>query len=155
MAKTIKDIMDELYGMMHGAWSVPLGRDKCVVEREKVLALLDDLRTTIPLDMKTAKEIVQNRQEVLLQAKKEADAYKRQAEERAQVILSDGELELAAKHKAREATTAAETKARDIRKSANEYCEELLAKTEASVQRSVNEMRTARQEIVPGRRSGG
>ena len=37
------DIIDMLYNMIAEAWGVPLSNDKCIVERDKALNLLDDL----------------------------------------------------------------------------------------------------------------
>ena len=34
------DIIDMLYNMIAEAWGVPLGNDKCIVERDKALNLL-------------------------------------------------------------------------------------------------------------------
>lgn len=45
------DIIDMLYNMIAEAWGVPLGNDKCIVERDKALNLLDDLKATLPMEL--------------------------------------------------------------------------------------------------------
>ena len=57
MAGGIDELIDVLYGMVEDAWSVPLGKDKCVIEREKVLDILDELRGNMPGEIKAAREI--------------------------------------------------------------------------------------------------
>ena len=39
MASGIEEILTTLYEMVQDAWSLPLGADKCVLERDKVLDL--------------------------------------------------------------------------------------------------------------------
>ena len=50
------DIIDMLYNMIAEAWGVPLGNDKCIVERDKALNLLDDLKATLPMELSEAPE---------------------------------------------------------------------------------------------------
>ena len=42
MANGIEETITTLYEMVQDAWSLPLGAEKCVVERDKVLDLLDE-----------------------------------------------------------------------------------------------------------------
>ena len=44
MANGIEETITTLYEMVQDAWSLPLGAEKCVVERDKVLDLLDEIR---------------------------------------------------------------------------------------------------------------
>ena len=46
MASGIEEILTTLYEMVQDAWSLPLGADKCVLERDKVLDLLDEISKT-------------------------------------------------------------------------------------------------------------
>mgnify|MGYP001136270367 CR=1 FL=1 len=52
------DIIDMLYNMIAEAWGVPLGNDKCIVERDKALNLLDDLKATLPMELSEARRLV-------------------------------------------------------------------------------------------------
>ena len=49
MASGIEEILTTLYEMVQDAWSLPLGADKCVLERDKVLDLLDEMMGLLPL----------------------------------------------------------------------------------------------------------
>ena len=37
----VMSLVDSLYNMISEAWGVPLGNDKCIIEREKALEILD------------------------------------------------------------------------------------------------------------------
>ena len=41
----VMELIENLYTMVSEAWGVPLGQDKCIVERENVLELLNEIKT--------------------------------------------------------------------------------------------------------------
>ena len=63
------EIIDMLYTMIAEAWGVPLGNDKCIVERDKALGLLDDLKAVLPLELSEARRLVNAREEFVSSAK--------------------------------------------------------------------------------------
>ena len=54
MANGIEETITTLYEMVQDAWSLPLGAEKCVVERDKVLDLLDEISNQLPGELKQA-----------------------------------------------------------------------------------------------------
>ena len=88
MANGIEEVISTLYDMIQDAWSLPLGAEKCVVERDKVLDLLDEISNQLPGELKQAKTIVESRNEVITNAKKEAENMMKQAEQRARQLIS-------------------------------------------------------------------
>ena len=130
MANTLEELVNSLYDMVQDAWAVPLGADKCVIEREKALDILDEIRETMPQDLKMARDIVERRNDVLSAGKREADAIKKQAEEYARTLVNENEIVAEARKKANEMIVAAETRARELKKAANEYCEDTMKRTE-------------------------
>ena len=44
MAGGIDELIDLLYGIVEDAKIMPLGRDTCLIERERVLDILDDFK---------------------------------------------------------------------------------------------------------------
>ena len=147
MANTLEELVNSLYDMVHDAWAVPLGADKCVIEREKALDILDEIRETMPQDLKMARDIVERRNDVLSAGKREADAIKKQAEEYARTLVNENEIVAEARKKANEMIVAAETRARELKKAANEYCEDTMKRTEEVVAQALDEVRKSRQQF--------
>ena len=87
MDNEVMELIEELYGMVSEAWSVPLGNDKCIVEREKILEILDDIKTALPVELAEAKRLVSARNEFINNAKREAEGIRNQAEERARQLV--------------------------------------------------------------------
>ena len=100
MASGIEEILTTLYEMVQDAWSLPLGADKCVLERDKVLDLLDEISNQLPGELKQAKTIAESRNEVITNAKREAENILKQAEQRARQMISHEEVYLQAQKEA-------------------------------------------------------
>ncbi len=147
MAGGIDELLDVLYGMVEEAWSIPLGKDKCVIEREKVLDLLDEIRGNLPNEIKAAREIVEKRNEIVAAGKKEADSLKLQSEEKARQILNQNEIVIKAKEKANEIINVSEAKSRDLKVAASTYCDDVLKQTEDSVNDTLAEIKKLRAQL--------
>ena len=60
----IEDLISILYETIQDARAVPLSSEKCIIEREKVLDLLDEISNSLPGELKQAKTIVDSRSAV-------------------------------------------------------------------------------------------
>ena len=151
----VEDLINMICDMVTDAWSIPLGNDRCVVERDKLLDLLDEIKASLPAELKQARTIVDARNEIMSGAKREAEAIKRQAEERARQMVSQDEVLITAKQKAVDISSAAEAKARDIRKATNMYVDDALRRTEEAVTAALSEIRSSRADFRKTVSSGG
>lgn len=147
MVAALDEVVNSLYQMVQDAWSVPLGGDKCVIERDRALDLLDELRVNMPADVKMAKDIVEKRNELIATGKREAEAIRKQAEEAARQQVSEAEIVQQARRKAKEILGNAEIQARELRRVANEYCEDTLKRAEEAVATSLEEVKKARSRF--------
>ena len=81
--RNIEDIIGALYDMVQDARSMPLSADKCILERDRVLDMLDEIIAQLPGELKQARTIVESRNELVSQARREADGVIREAQEKA------------------------------------------------------------------------
>ena len=63
-------LIDKLDDLVHNAKAVPL-TDQVRIDREEIYDILDQMRATIPEEIKQARWIVKERQEMLAEAKRE------------------------------------------------------------------------------------
>ena len=68
----------------------------------------------------------------------------KQAEEKARQMLAEDELTAQAKQKATENIKVAEDRSRELRRAANEYCEDALRRTEEAVSEAYDEIKRSR-----------
>lgn len=144
---TIEQLISTLYEMVEDAWSVPLSADKCVLERDKVLDILDEVRANFPNEIKMAREILEKRNSYIDNGKREADVMKKQAEEYAKRLVNEHEIVQDAKKKASDITANAEKNSRELYKAASEYCDDAMKRTEEAVSKALDELKTSRAQF--------
>ena len=130
------DIIDMLYNMIAEAWGVPLGNDKCIVERDKALNLLDDLKATLPMELSEARRLVNARDEFVANAKHKATQ-----------MIDEQSVYQEAKRRSDEIVQTAETKSRELLRAANSYLDDALRQTEEAVAASLEKVRVARAQF--------
>ena len=88
----VMSLVDSLYNMISEAWGVPLGNDKCIIEREKALEILDEIKGAMPVELAEAKRLVSARDEFISNAKREAESVRKLAEEKARTMVQSQEV---------------------------------------------------------------
>lgn len=106
------ELLDILYGMVTEAWGVPLGNDKCIIEREKAIEIINDIKANLPTALAEAKRLVAARDEFIGNAKREAEALRKSAEEKSRIMVEEQEIVRVAKERSAEMIAAAEKKSK-------------------------------------------
>ena len=55
MASGVEELLDMLFEMIDEAKNAPLSSDKCVIERDRALDLIDDIRSQFPMELTEAR----------------------------------------------------------------------------------------------------
>ena len=55
----VEKLIDMLYDMINDAKNMPLSSDKCVIDRDAALDLLDEIRAGLPAELKRAQDLIQ------------------------------------------------------------------------------------------------
>ena len=133
--------------MIDEARNAPLASDKCVIERDRALDLIDDIRSQFPMELTEARKMMARRAEMEAEAKRKADSIVRAADERAKQMLASDTVALQARQRANELMRQAEERSRELKRSANEYCEDALRRTEEAVAEAYNEIKQSRSRF--------
>src|SRR5258708_14740588 len=104
-------LIDKLDDLVHNAKAVPL-TDQVRIDREEIYDILDQMRATIPEEIKQARWIVKERQEMLAEAKREQDRLLQDAREQAVREASQTEIVKLSARQARGIIDAARPQAR-------------------------------------------
>ena len=112
-------LIDKLDDLVHNAKPVPL-TDQVRVDKEEIYDILDQMRATIPEEIKQARWIVKERQEMLAEAKREAERIVKEA-------------------RARE---------REIRLGAEDYADEILNTLEVNLSKFTAAVRRGRERLA-------
>lgn len=138
------ELLDILYGMVTEAWGVPLGSDKCVIEREKAIEIINDIKASLPTSIAEAKRLVAARDEFIGNAKREAEALRKSAEEKARAMVEEQEVVRVAKARSAEMIASAEAKSKELRRVASEYVDDIMRRTEESLSTALSTVKTTR-----------
>ena len=147
MSSRIPELLQMLYDMIRDAWGLPLGTEKCVIERDKALDLLEEIRTQFPTEIAEAQRLVSARAEFVNSAKREAEAIRRTAEERARQLIDEQEIIRISRARSHEMLASAESSTTELRRVANEYVDEAMKRTEESLAAALDEIRQSRAKF--------
>ena len=139
----IIELLDVLYGMVTEAWGVPLGNDKCIIEREKAIEIINEIKANLPSSIAEAQRLVAARDEFIGNAKREAEALRKTAEEQAHTMIEEQEVVRVARARSSEMIASAEAKSKELRRVASEYVDELMRQTEQSMSEALATIRNA------------
>jgi cell division septum initiation protein DivIVA len=135
------ETVDELTTVIENARSVPMS-GSCMVPRDHLLDLLDDLRESLPNEVQRAGRIVEQRTEILEQAQAEAE---RLTEE----TRAESEELMASARRTRDEVLGMARRSRDeLVAQAQGEAEELLAQADAEAERILAEARVAAEALL-------
>ena len=143
-----EDIIGTLYDMVQDARSMPLAADKCILERDRVLDLLDEIIAQLPAEIKQSRTIVESRNELISQARREAEAILRQAQDQANELVAKEEIYKEARKRSEELVAQTQERINQIRKAGNEYMEESLRRTEETISQALHKVQDTRMKFL-------
>lgn len=118
--------IDELQVLVEEAKSVPLS-SSAVINREEFLELLAQLKQEVPEEVRQARWLSRDRDELLARARKEAERIIADAREQRDRLLSRSEIVHAAEREAERIIEEARERAARMRLEAEDYIDQKLA----------------------------
>ena len=140
-------LIDKLDDLVHNAKPVPL-TDQVRVDKEEIYDILDQMRATIPEEIKQARWIVKERQEMLAEAKREAERIVKEARERQETLVSQQEVTRQAERAAEDIIEDARAREREIRLGAEDYADEILNTLEVNLQKFLAAVQRGRDRLA-------
>ena len=137
------ELLDSLYAMVTEAWSVPLGNDKCIIEREKALEIINDIKAALPTSISEAKRLVAARDEFIGNAKREAEAMRKTRRRRPVPWWRSRRIVRVARALQQRDDRLGGGKSRELRRIASEYVDDIMRQTETSLSTSLATIRAA------------
>lgn len=161
----IMDLFQELEELVENAPVKGLARKSISIEKEQILAILDDIKALLPEEVNQAIWINKERQRIITEAKAEAEQIIRQANQEAEIkaqegekfeenlkqqfddIVESNEVVIRAKQRAEEIIGRAEAYAVEIREGSIEYAEDVISAVEQSLIETLETVRTNKAEL--------
>ncbi|NMC12223.1 MAG: hypothetical protein GYA34_05005 [Chloroflexi bacterium] len=131
------DRMEELLNESRPLWFT----HNVIIDEEKMLDLIDQMRVTIPEEVKKAQQLLAQRDRLLAQAQEEANRTLAIAREKSEQIIERDAIVQAAQARADQILAQAQSDIEKIKRDADEYVLETLQKIEIELDRSLNQVR--------------
>lgn len=132
-------LLDELEEVLTNSSRIPFS-GRLLVDEERAVALLDRLRASIPEEMRRARQVLREREQILEQSRQQAQRIAEQARREAAMRLEDEGLLAEARERSSRLLEEARREAESIRRGADGYAREVLSELEIR-------LTEARQEI--------
>ncbi len=134
----ILHLIDRLEDMMREARRMPLGQN-VVVDRRQILELIDNMRSTVPWEVRDAEEITANRDAILEEARREAEGVVHRAELEAQEMVEDKAILEQAERQAQQFVTQGQERAQQLVDQAHEQTQARLQQAEQAATNQMDE----------------
>lgn len=143
------DRLEELFNESRPIWLT----HSVIVDEDRMLDLIDQMRVAIPEEIKKAQQIITQRDRILAQAKEEANRTISLAREKAEKQLEDNEIIQAAKVRAEEIIVQSQKESQSSQREADKYILETLTSLELHLDRLIaqvrNGIKTLQDDMYP------
>ena len=136
----ILHLVDRLEELFNESRPIPLTHN-VIVNEDRILDIIDQMRVTIPDEMKKAQQVLSQRDRVLAQAQEEANRTLAIAREKSDHMLERDALAQAAKVQADEIISKALSDSEKSRRDADKYVIDTLMRIEYELERMLNQAR--------------
>lgn len=148
----ILHLVDRLETLLNESWRLPF-TSNVVIQEDAFLDIIDQMRISIPEEVKHAKRISAERERLLEQAQEEADRIVGLAQEQVGSLADEHEIVKSAQAQADEIIVHAHRSAESIRAEADGYVMEVLSGLEEQLMRQLTTVRNGIREVQSATRS--
>lgn len=131
------DRLEELFNESKPIWFT----HSVVVDEDRMLDLIDQMRVTIPDEIKKSQQLLAQRDRILAQAQEEASRTIALAREKAEKIVEDDPITEAAQVRAEQIIAQAQLESDRTKKEADEYVLQSLAAMDEELAKITNQVK--------------
>ena len=144
----IEVILDQMTDSIMKAKNIPLTQYKAL-DHDFILDCIDNIRMNLPDEIKQAKKIVNERKAIIDDAKRNAEEVITRAESRARELTETSMITKAAQTRAAEIEKKAQESTKAVKTATNNYIIDMLTRTETILSANIEAVRRAKGAIAP------
>lgn len=146
MEHGVFEILEELEEIVDRGTKIPM-TGKVLVDDTQIFGLIDQLRTSLPEEIRDSQRVLYERQKILDEAKSEADHILERGKSYIEKLAGENEVAKQAQSYAEDLARQAQNYAKDIKLGAVQYSDGLLQQVEKSVGETLQALRHNREEL--------
>ncbi|KUO17933.1 ATP synthase F0 subunit B [Streptomyces dysideae] len=143
----VQNKLDEIVSAVSGARSMPMSAS-CVVNRAELLAMLEEVRQALPGSLAQAQELIGDREQMVEQARQEAERIIEHAHAQRGSLISDTEVARRSQAEADRILAEARKEAEDVRAEADDYVDSKLANFEVVLTKTLGSVGRGREKLL-------
>jgi len=136
----IQHLVDRLEELLNSGRHIPF-TSFTLVDEQRALALIDQMRISIPEEIEKAKRVIRERDRVMAQANEEAARIRELAREKSETLIQRDSITQAAQARAESIVDQSRQEANMIREDADTYVVDVLSDLEDALMRTLNVVR--------------
>lgn len=138
--------LDRIEDLIVSSKHVPFSSSVMVNETE-IFELMDEFRSTLPEELKQARWMVKEKQEMMDEARKESERVTEEAQSDRARLIEETEIIKSARAEADRIIEEAQAQSREIRLEAEDYADERLANLEVTCYKLLEVIKRARERL--------
>jgi cell division septum initiation protein DivIVA len=142
----VHEKLDELSSLVEEARSMPMSAS-CIVNRAELLGLLEELRELLPEEFRHAQLLLDDREAVVEEGRREAQKVIAEAEVQRDLLTSETAVVAAAEIRAEEIRLAAVEEAQTMRAEVDDYVDSKLANFEVVLDKTMAAVHRGRDKL--------
>jgi cell division septum initiation protein DivIVA len=142
--------LQQIEELIRGAKSMPLS-SSVLVNQEEILEILAAAHDELPEEIKQARWVVKDREELLAKARRDGEAIVQRGQEERARLVSQQEVVRAAQEEAERVLAEAQEQARQMRLEAEDYVDAKLAQFEIALEKTQQELERSVAQVRRGR----
>ncbi|MFD9408278.1 DivIVA domain-containing protein [Streptomyces sp. NPDC059989] len=139
--------LDEIVASVGGARSMPMSAS-CVINRAELLAQLEEVREALPGSLAQAQELIGGREQMVEEARREAERIIESAHNQRGSLISDTEVARRSQAEADRILDEARREAEEIRAEADDYVDSKLANFEVVLTKTIGSVDRGREKLL-------
>jgi len=137
------DRLEELFDESRPIWFT----HSVMIDEDKILDLIDQMRVSIPEEIKKSQQLLAQSDRIIAKAKEDAANIVSMSKEKSDELIQHDAIVLAAQARADQIIAQARNEAENIRKDADSYSLESLTRLEMEIDRTLNQVRNGIQVL--------
>ncbi|MBG0852260.1 cell division initiation protein [Streptomyces spinoverrucosus] len=143
----VQNKLDEIVSAVSSARGMPMSAS-CVVNRADLLAMLEEVRAALPDSLAQAQELIGGREQMVEQARQEAERIIQGAHAERGSLISDTEVARRSQAEADRILAEARQEAEEIRAEADDYVDSKLANFEVVLTKTLGSVGRGREKLL-------
>ncbi len=143
----ILHLIDRLEELFNNSRPIPLTHN-VIVDEDKFLDIIDQMRISVPEEVKKAQQVFSQKDRVMAQAQEEANRTLQLAREKADVLVEKEALVQDAQRRAGQIIDQARTEAENIKTGADQYALDALMGLQTELERLTNQAQNGVQVLL-------